>query len=130
MPLARYFIFMGGILLGLLFWTDWYFPRPVAEATAADVDRSIIRIHSSHRWPAAVRFDTAMPMPRPDAVAANEPESPAAMPATSLKQAYAYALSPAAKTVERQHRRKPVSRLSSRDTQRRLASTQPNWLSW
>ena len=130
MPLVRYFVFTGGILLGLLFWTDWYFPRPVTEAAAADVDRSVIRIRSSHRWPAAVRFDTAMPMPRPDAVAANEPESPVATPATSLRQAYAYAPSPAAKTVERVHRRKPVSRLSSRDTRRRLASTQPNWLSW
>src|ERR1700748_972134 len=116
MPLARYFIFMGGILLGLLFWTACYSRKPLAAAAADDVDRSIIRIHSSHRWPAAVRFDTAMPMPRPDAVAANEPESPVATPATSLKQAYAYAPSPAAKTVERQHRRKPVSRLSSRDT--------------
>src|ERR1700759_2144962 len=124
MPLVRYFIFMGGILLGLFFLTDWYFPRPVTEGAATDVDTGVTRIPSSHRWPAALRFDPAMPMPRPDAGAANEPESPVATPATSLKQAYAYAPAPAAKTVERQHRRKPVSRLSSRDTRRRLASTQ------
>jgi hypothetical protein len=131
MPLVRYFLFAGGVLLGLLFWTDWYFPRPAIEAAAADVDRSIIRIHSSHRWPAAVRFDTTTPMPRAVAVAAAEPESPGAAPTTSLKQAYAFEPTPAAKAAERPHRRaRPISRLSSREAQRRIASTQPNWFSW
>ncbi len=124
---------MGAILLGLLFWTDWYFPKPaIAVAAADDIDRSVIRIHSSHRWPAAVRFDTGMPMPRPDAVAAAAPasESPAPRQATSLKQAYAFAPPAAAKPVEKPHRRKPVSKPSSRDTRRWYASTQPNWFSW
>lgn len=129
MPLVRYFVFMGGILLGLLFWTDWYFPKPVTQASAADVDRSVIRIHSSHRWPAAISFDTGTPMPR--LAAAAEPETPAATPAKSLKQSYAYVPPPAAKIAERPRRRaRPVSRLSSRDTRRQLASTQPNWFSW
>jgi len=132
MPLMRYFMFMGGILLGLLFWTDWYFPKPAAAVTADDVDRSVIRIHSSHRWPSAVRFDTSAPMPRVAAatVAEAEPETPAAMPEKSVKQAYAYAPPPSPKTVERPHRRKAVSRPPARDTRRWYASTQPNWFSW
>jgi hypothetical protein len=130
MPLVRYFIFMGGILLGLLFWTDWYFPKPAPAVATDDVDRSVIRIHSSHRWPSAVRFDTSAPMPHPVAVAAGEPERSPATAETSLKQAYAYAPPPAAKTVERPHRRKPAARPASRDTQRWYASTQPNWFSW
>jgi hypothetical protein len=130
MPLVRYVLFTGGILLGLLFWTDWYFPKAAVAAATGDVDRSIIRIHSSHRWPSAVRFDTSTPMPHPAAVAAAEPEPPAATPAKPPKQAYAYAPPPAAKTFERPHRRKPVSRPSSRDTRRWYASTQPNRFSW
>ncbi len=133
MPLVRYFLVMGGILLGLLLWTDWYFPKPtVAAAAGGDIDRSVIRIHSSHRWPSAVRFDTGMPMPRSPATAAAEPapQSPAMTQAASPKQAYAYAPPPAAKTVEKPHRRRPVSRPSSRDTRRWYASTQPGWFSW
>jgi hypothetical protein len=129
MPLVRYVLFTGGILLGLLFWTDWYFPRPVVTAASSDVDRSIIRIHSSYRWPAAISFDTGTPMPL--LAAAAEPEAPADTPAKSLKQAYTYVPPPAAKIAERPHRRvKPVSRLSSREARRQLASTQPNWISW
>jgi hypothetical protein len=132
MPLVRYFLVIGGILLGLLLWMDRYLPKPALAAAAVDIDRSVIRIHSSHRWPSAVRFDTSMPMPHPSAVAAAEqaPQSPATTPAASLKQAYAYAPPPPAKTVEKPHRRRPLSRLSSRDTRRWYASTQPGWFSW
>jgi hypothetical protein len=131
MPLVRYFLFTGGVLLALLFWTDWYFPRPAVEAATADVDRSIIRIHSSHRWPAAVRFDTTTPIPRAVAVAAAEAESSAAEPATSLKHAYAFEPTPAIPSAQRPHRRaKPILKLSSREARRRVASTQPNWFSW
>jgi hypothetical protein len=130
MPLFRYVLFTGGLLLGLLFWTDWYFPKPVTEAAAGEVDRSIIRIHSSHRWPSAVRFDTSMPMPR-IVVADATPDAGAATPAKPPTQAYAYQPPPAVKPVEKQRRRaKPVSRLSSRETRRVLASTQPNLFSW
>ena len=66
MPLVRYFVFVGGMLLGLLFLADWYFPASTAATAIADndVDRSIIRIHSSHKWPAAIQMDTRAPMPR------------------------------------------------------------------
>jgi hypothetical protein len=121
---------MGGVLLGLLFWTDWYFPKPAVAVSADDIDRSVIRIHSNHRWPSAVRFDTSAPMPQPAVVAAAEPEAPAAAPEKSVKQAYAYEPAPAVKPVEKPHRRKVVSRPSSRDTRRWYASTQPNWFSW
>src|SRR5712672_87399 len=75
MPLGRYLAYTGGLLLAFLFLIDWYLPRPVADPTHADVDRSIIRIHSMHKWPGAVVFDTNQPtiVPPAPAVAAEVP---------------------------------------------------------
>src|SRR5436190_21739489 len=73
MPIRRYFAFVGSVLLMLLFVLDWYLPHPAAEADRADVDRSIIRIHSRHKWPSAVDFDTRQPTiipPQPVVIAA------------------------------------------------------------
>ena len=62
MPLARYFVFVGGVLLALLLIFDAYLPKlPVADATEAGVDKSIIRIHSDRKWPERVVFDTSLP---------------------------------------------------------------------
>jgi hypothetical protein len=61
MPLGRYFAYVGGSLLALLFVIDWYMPQTASPPADVSVDRSIIRIHSAHRWPAAVVFDTTQP---------------------------------------------------------------------
>ncbi len=61
MPLRRYFLFIGGALLAFLLLIDWYLPQTAIEAAQADVDRSTIRIHSAHKWPSAVVFDTTQP---------------------------------------------------------------------
>jgi hypothetical protein len=129
MPLVRYFLFTSGILLGLLLWADWYFPK-LTEAAAADVNRTIIRIHSTRIWPAAVRFDTSVPMPRfaPVAMAEEEMPAPALAPEKPTRQAYAHDAPPAAKAPERPRRHvNPPSKVSTRETQRRLASYQSNW---
>ena len=60
MPLLRYFFFVGGVLLALLFISDAYLPKlPVAER--ADADLPVIRIHSDRKWPERVVFDTNHP---------------------------------------------------------------------
>jgi hypothetical protein len=59
MPLGRYLTFVGSMLLALLFFADWYLPKLSAEPVHADIDRSIIRIHSRHKWPDAIVFDTS-----------------------------------------------------------------------
>ena len=64
MPLARYFVYVGAVLLALLFVVDAVLPQlPAADAnrTATAVDRSIIRIHSDRKWPERVVFDTNIP---------------------------------------------------------------------
>ena len=76
MPLIRYFVVMGGVLLSLLLLADWYLPKPEATTAVADIDRSTIRLHSSQRWPEAVRIDTAAAPPARAAVEADAAEPP------------------------------------------------------
>jgi hypothetical protein len=68
-PVARYFIFVGGTLAALLLIADWCLPTPPAmfdkELT---IDRSIIRIKSAHKWPERVVLDTRRPTTIPSAV--------------------------------------------------------------
>jgi hypothetical protein len=59
MPIARYFFFVGGVLLALLFLSDAVLPQvPVADRTVADLP--VIRIHSDRKWPERVVFDTSI----------------------------------------------------------------------
>ena len=60
MPLARYFLFVGGVLLALLFISDACLPKlPVADR--ASTDMPVIRIHSDRKWPERVAYDTSLP---------------------------------------------------------------------
>ncbi|MFO1109567.1 MAG: hypothetical protein U1E61_10315 [Bradyrhizobium sp.] len=70
MPLLRYFIFVGATLVALLLIADWYLPPLSTDPERNSADRSIIRIHSQQRWPAAVVFDTTVPTVTPSAPAA------------------------------------------------------------
>jgi hypothetical protein len=79
MPLARYFYYVGGVLLALLFIADAYLPKlPVADR--ADTASHNIRIHSDRKWPERIVYDTNRPTIIPAQVA-NTEES-AAAPAT------------------------------------------------
>ena len=125
MPLVRYFVCVGGMLLGLLFLADWYFPISTGAATvAADngIDRSIIRIHSSHKWPSAVQMDTAAPMPVVAPVMA-EAMAPKA-PEQRLRQAYAFE-PPPQKAPEKVRRRAKPMRPLSRERGQHFANYQP-----
>jgi hypothetical protein len=62
MPLARYFLFVGAVLLALLFVSDAYLPKlPVAVRANADLPVIRIHIHSDRKWPERVDFDTSLP---------------------------------------------------------------------
>ncbi|WP_342739879.1 hypothetical protein [Bradyrhizobium sp. B117] len=64
MPIIRYFVFVGALLLALLFAADRYLPPPVERAGPSDPDRTIIRITSTRSLPEKIVFDTR---PRADA---------------------------------------------------------------
>ena len=63
MPVARYFLLVGGVLLALLFLLNEVLPQlPVAERVAeSGSNKSVIRINSDRKWPERVVFDTNMP---------------------------------------------------------------------
>lgn len=69
MPIARYFILVGGTLAALLSIADWWLPAPPARfADQLVIDRTIIRIKSAHKWPEKVVLDTSQPTIAPPAV--------------------------------------------------------------
>lgn len=76
MPLARYFLYVGGVLLALLLILDAYLPQvPVSER--AHVDLPLIRIHSAQKWPERVVYDTSLPTVVPPQIASGEASIPA-----------------------------------------------------
>jgi len=58
MPIIRYFVVVGGVLIALLLAADRYFPAPVERTNATDLDRTTIRISSARRLPEKIVFDT------------------------------------------------------------------------
>jgi hypothetical protein len=60
LPIARYFIFVGGTLAALLFIPGWLLPERPAMFAVQSVafDRAVIRIKSAHKWPEKVILDT------------------------------------------------------------------------
>ena len=70
MPLARYFQYVGGIMLALLFIFDACLPKiPVADKPAPAY---LIRIHSDRKWPERVVYDTSQSTIVPAQIAATE----------------------------------------------------------
>ncbi|MCP3444991.1 MULTISPECIES: hypothetical protein [unclassified Bradyrhizobium] len=63
MPIFRYFMFVGGALLALLFAADFVWPTsPAGQAVAtAGYDQPLIRIRSDRHLPDRVVLDTSQP---------------------------------------------------------------------
>jgi hypothetical protein len=76
MPIARYFFFVGGVLLALLFISDAVLPQ-VAVADRAVADLPVIRIHSDRKWPERVVFDTSIRAVAPVQIAKAQADVPA-----------------------------------------------------
>lgn len=71
MPLMRYFTFVGGVLLALLFMLDAYLPKPAVLDRGAG-NLPVIRIHSDRKWPERVVYDTSRPTIVPTSTASSE----------------------------------------------------------
>ena len=63
MPVARYLLFVGGMLLALLFALDAFAPRQtvVADNTAPSINKTVVRIRSDQKLPERVVYDTSLP---------------------------------------------------------------------
>ncbi|WP_407122629.1 hypothetical protein [Bradyrhizobium sp. STM 3561] len=76
MPIIRYFVFVGGLLLAVLFVADRYLPAPVQRAGPSDLDRTIIRIAAARTLPEKIVFDTRPRADLPTITQADSPEEP------------------------------------------------------
>jgi len=90
MPVGRYFLYIGGVLLALLFIVDWWLPSLGSGSAPSGVDRTTIRIHSVQKWPAAVVIDTTLPTIAPPPVAMAAAPAPPS-PARPVREAFALA---------------------------------------
>ena len=73
MPIARYFLFVGGALLALLLAVDAFAPQQPAVAASqavASIDKTVVRIRSDQKPPERVVYDTSLPTIVPPAVVA------------------------------------------------------------
>jgi hypothetical protein len=93
MPIARYFLFVGGVLLALLLAVDTLFPQQVVVASrgASSVDKTVVRIRSDQKLPERVVYDTSLPTIVPPTVTAQAvaPPVPAVASADATAQARA-----------------------------------------
>ena len=92
MPVARYFLFVGGVLLALLFAVDALVPKQavVASQAAPSVDKTVVRIRSDQKPPERVVYDTSLPTivpPRAATAQAVAPSVPAVASADASAQA-------------------------------------------
>lgn len=68
MPLARYFFYVGGVLLVLLLIVDACLPKlPVLETT--NINLPITRTYSERKWPERVVLDSRLPIVTPTQLA-------------------------------------------------------------
>ena len=134
MPLMRYFVFVGGALLALLFIANACLPAlPATEArsAAAAADLSVIRIHSNTKWPERVVFDTSRPtitpVPAPvmaEAAPVPEPAKAATPPLkTGVREAFAQVQTIPAH-VEPKRKRKTIARNYGYGGQQRIVVAQ------
>lgn len=88
MPIARYLVWTGALLLALLFVANWFLPEPLPEPVHEAIEKPVIRrITSAQPSPERVVIDTNQPtiVPPPAPV-----ESPSSVKPSPL-QSYASA---------------------------------------
>ena len=119
MPVVRYFFFVGGALLALLFISDAYLPKP-PDVVSADADLPVIRIHSDRKWPERVVFDTSRPTIVPTQTANAGTGAPAAATVADLSdkarlgQAFAQLQPPAPTQAQTSVPAKPQAKLQQK----------------
>ncbi|WP_407114711.1 hypothetical protein [Bradyrhizobium sp. LMG 9283] len=128
MPIIRYFVFVGGVLLALLFAADCYLPAPLESAGTTDPDRTTMRIRSARSLPEKIVFDrsprtlvpkTAQADPIPEEPQQSARQAMASMPAAPPLEAKKE--HPARKRAEACPQAKSSAKLARRPAEPRLA---------
>jgi hypothetical protein len=108
----------------MLFFADRYLSDsapPIFQREARDVDRSIIRISSAHRWPERIVFDTNLATIVPP-LREQLAEAPRVRP---LTEAFAQMIAPLPKVSEYPSVVKPKRKLVKRVVNARVAAYRP-----
>ena len=113
MPVVRYFMYVGGALLALLFILGLFLPKsPVVDRTDSAAELPAIRIHSDRKWPERVVFDTSIPTVVPAQTAKAEAIAPSPTPVADVsarvrvREAFAQMVPPEPKKPEAKPQRK------------------------
>ena len=90
MPLARYFLYVGGALLALLFISDPYLPK-LPAADWGNSRSAVIHIHSDQKWPERIDYDTSLLTVPPSQIANIEANvaAPEIVASTTEREAFA-----------------------------------------
>jgi hypothetical protein len=93
MPVARYFLFVGGALLALLLAIDALFPQQavVASQAPSSADKTVVRIRSDQKLPERVVYDTSLPTIVPPPALTAQVTAPVVAPAVVAASADATA---------------------------------------
>jgi hypothetical protein len=140
MPVARYFLYVSGVLLALLFLVNAFMPQDLAVAnhSAPGLDKTAVRIHSVQKLPERVVYDTSLPTIVPPAartvVAAAAPPAPAgdASAQTRVRNTFAQFVPAEAKKLEppqapKKRRIAKVRTYPPANPQMRFAQQQPHF---
>ena len=139
MPLARYFLVVGGVLFALLFIVSALAPiLPVAESSNGK--HSTIRIQSELKLPERVVYDTSLPMIVPVHTATTIPAPAAPVPNAPNQTSAAFAQlqpsdaiqprPPEAKKREVKHQRKTARRYAAPAEWRMARQPHFGWLGY
>jgi hypothetical protein len=115
MPVARYFLFVGGALLALLLAVDALVPQEavVASQAAPSVNKTVARIRSDQKLPERVVYDTSIPTIVPPPSMTAQVVAPPSVPALAdaaakarVRETFAQLVPAEAKKPEPQVQRK------------------------
>ena len=129
MPVARYFLFVGGVLLALLFALDTFAPQQAVVASNAvpSIDKTVVRIRSDQKPPERVVYDTSLPTIVPAKSAMAEAAVKTLAPATNVsaqarvRDTFAQFI-PAAQSVPAAEPKKPEPQVQHK---RKIAKAKP-----
>ena len=116
MPLARYFFFVGGVLLAFLLIADACLPKlPAGHMASADLP--VIRIHTDRKWPERVVYDTSHPAIIPAPIANPHEGAPASVTVADVpakaqgREAFAQMQPSDAQQLQQSQPKKPEAKL-------------------
>jgi hypothetical protein len=88
MPVARYFLWVGGVLLAVLLIANWYLPE-LPDAGKPGIGRPLIRIQSDQKWPERIVYDTSRETIVPAPSASVAPPAAVADVSATVREAFA-----------------------------------------